>query len=345
MELSRDLRLTLLGFGTALGILALLFWVIGFEDTLAALAPADLSLVGLVILMAITWLFTWSLTLYIVLHTLDISVSVVTGALMFASAQFANNVTPFGQAGGEPLAALLISRTVDSEYETGLAAIASVDAINLFPSIALAVTGLTYYAVAFTLGPRLRQAGLVVLAILVIVPTLAYLGWRYRDLVATQITRGIGVLTSVVGRLLPGRTPPSSESIRARVENFYRDLERVASNRRGLLAALAFSAIGWLCLVGSLWLSLLALDHRAPVPAIFVIIPLASMASVAPLPGGLGTTDAILVVLLVSITAVTPATAAATVVLHRFATYWLPIGIGGGSALALGSEMRRSFTD
>jgi len=339
---ARDRLLALGGFAAGLAVLGALFWILGVEAVLAELAPARPRVLALLVITSLGWLFAWSLTLVTVLGSLGHPVSIATGTLVFAAGQFANNVTPFGQAGGEPVTALFISNTVDAEYETSLAAIASADAVHLFPSVLLGTIGLAVYAVRFTVGPRLREAAVVLGAVPAVALVLGYASVRHRTAVESAVARVLTRLASVLGRTIPGRSPPDPAWIRARIEGFSTAIGRIAADRRRLAVAGLFSMVGWLCLAGSLWLSLYALGHQVSVAAVLVIVPVSTVASVTPLPGGLGAAETVVVVLLVSVTAVSPVIAGATVVLDRLATFWLPTGLGGGSALALGSRMRGS---
>ncbi|TQR22483.1 hypothetical protein C9J85_16015 [Haloferax sp. wsp5] len=99
---------TVVGFAAALAVLSGLVWLVGIGETLDALATADprrfspsqaspsvARLVGA--------------ALWTVLRRLR-AVAPHTAVLVFVAAAFSNNITPFGQAGGEPVTALLISR-------------------------------------------------------------------------------------------------------------------------------------------------------------------------------------------------------------------------------------------
>jgi len=106
---------------------------------------------------------------------------------IYAGAVFANNVTPFGQAGGEPVAALLISKTSDARYETSLVGIASVDVLNVVPSISLILVGVGYYATTAALGDHLVTAvGSAVVLIAGIVIALG-LVWRYHQAIVDRL--------------------------------------------------------------------------------------------------------------------------------------------------------------
>jgi uncharacterized protein (TIRG00374 family) len=333
-----DARSITVGFVAGVIVLLALYAVVGLEDVLVALAQADPLLVAAVYAVAVCWLFAWAMALRTVLAVIAVEVSVPQSFMLFAGATFANNVTPFGQAGGEPFSALLVSRTTDIDYENGLAAVASVDTLNFVPSISFALVGVGYYATTFTVGNRVELAAASLVALALAVPVAAYLGWRNRDRVATLAIGVILPLGRVLGRLVPAVAPPEEAQLRRRIDGFFAALERVAGDHHQLALALSFSALGWLLLSVSLWLSLLALGHAVPFAAALFIVPLGSVAGVTPLPGGLGGVEAALVVLIVPITGVDPQTAAAAALIHRGATYWLPVLLGGSATAMLEAD-------
>ncbi|MFC7227901.1 flippase-like domain-containing protein [Salinirubellus salinus] len=332
-----DLRTTLVGFAGALLVLGGLVTVVGVGRVVDALQRADTTVLLGVLTVATVWLTSWGLSLRTVLGVLGSSVSARLAVLVFAAATFANNVTPFGQAGGEPVTALFISRTADTEYETGLAAIASVDSLNFVPSIVLALVGIGYFSVTVAFGRRLMLATVAVGALALVIPVAGYLVWRNRYAVERRVVSLLTPLIRGVGRLLPRRKPPDPAVIERRIEGFFHAIERVTGDRRGLALALGFSTLGWLSLATSLWLSLYALEYQVPFAAVLVVVPVAAIAGITPLPGGLGGVEAVLVALLVPTTGVSVAGATAAVVIHRTATYWLPTLVGGGAAAALGA--------
>jgi len=335
MPLDVDNRKVAVGFlGTAV-VLAILVYFVGTSEVIDTLALLDLRSVGLISLAGLSWLAAWGACLRTVLGSLDVDVSYVRGFLLYASAAFANNVTPFGQAGGEPFSAFLISRATNAEYERSLAAIASVDSINFLPSIALALFGLSYYTARFTVGDRLVAVIGVVVALAIGIPALAYLAWRHRQRVKTTVTHGLAPLLRRIGRLVPGFTPPTTESVRHRVAGFFDAIARVADDRHRLARAVGFSAAGWFFMCLTLWLSLGALGHTVPLPIVFIVVPVATVASVTPLPGGAGGVEFVLVLLLVPTTGITAATAATAAIVFRGGTYWLSTALGAVSALAL----------
>jgi uncharacterized protein (TIRG00374 family) len=338
------IRATALGFVGAIAVFAVLVWVAGVEDLLVTLGSADRRLVALVFLATLCWLVAWGFSLRTVLGVLGVPLSVSQAFLVFAGAMFANNVTPFGQAGGEPITALFLSRVTDAEYETGLAAIASVDTLNFVPSITLAVVGVGYYATEVTLGAN-RRLGLALGAVTTLavgVPVLGYLGWRRRY----RIERGlVGVLTPLVRRMasrLPRIPVPTVDGIERRIEGFFGAIERVADHPRHLGLALALSSVGWLFQMLGLWLAFQAVGTPIPLSVALFVVPIGAVAGVTPLPGGAGGIESVLVVLLVAapLPGVTESVAVAAVVVFRGMVYWTPTLLGGAVAGVVGLRSR-----
>lgn len=338
-----DLRATVVGFVAALGLLFVVLWFVGIDRILEILGMADWGILALLPAVAAAWLVAWGLSLRVVLGVIGTPVRVTTAVWIYTAATFANNVTPFGQAGGEPITAYLIADVTNNEYESGLAAIASVDALNFFPSISLAAVGLGYFAATATLGRQLRVAGAAVVGLAVVIPLFGYTVWRHRETVENGIASVLTPLARALIHPIPGKAPPTREAVLGRVQGFFRAVGRVADDRQGLVLALGFSTLGWLALAVSLWLSVYSLGHDVPFAAAMLVIPIASIASITPFPGGLGGIEAVLIALLVPITGLDAAGASAAVLIHRVVTYWLPTLVGGAIAAVYGADTTRGF--
>jgi len=174
----------------------------------------------------------------------------------------------------------------------------------------------------------------------VAVSVVAYAVWRYRETVERLAATVVTPILGVPARILPGRSPPDRADVERRIDGFFGTIERIASDRRRVLTALTFSALGWLGLMTSLWLSLYAIEGQGVVfAAVLLAVPMGSVASITPLPGGLGGIEAVLITLLVPTTGLEATAIAGAVVIHRAASYWLPVLIGGGAASALGVKV------
>ena len=337
------LRATVVGFAAAAAVFAVLFTLVGVDDLVATLRAAETGAVALVVVATLAWLLAWAVSLYTVLGMLGVDLSYPSSFLLFSGATFANNVTPFGQAGGEPITAFLISRVTDAEYERGLAAIASVDTLNFVPSITIALLGAGYFATEVALGANrsvlVAVGGVVGLA--VVVPSLVYLGWRRRYGLEARLVDGLTPVIRVLARRFPRVPVPTPEGIEDRIDGFFRAIERVAANPRQLAVALAASTVGWLCQTLALRVAFEAIGVSVPLSVVFVVVPIGAIAGVTPLPGGAGGIETVLVLLLLAapLPQVTEPVAVAAVVIFRGAVYWIPVLVGGTVVAWIGTGL------
>ncbi len=330
-------RALVLGFSGALVVFVGLFLVVGLGDVVDALSTADPPYVLATFALGFCWLATWSLMLRTVMGTLDVDLSAGSSFLLYAGSVFANNVTPFGQAGGEPIAALLVSKTTDARYETGLAGIATIDVCNVFPSVSLALVGVGYYGMTATIVDEVEVATASALAVVVGIVLAAPLVWRAREAVVDRVPRAIGALAS---RLTAGRVDGNilAAALTERLEAFVENLRLIADDRRRLAVVFGLSLLGWLLQVVALLAAFAAVGHTIPVAVACFAIPLANLAGMAPFPGGLGSIEAAYVALLFPTTGVPVATITAAVLVFRGAVYWSPIMIGGSATAILGAR-------
>lgn len=338
MEATRRSGLTAaIGFAAALAVLAALATAVGIDRITATLAAADWGRLLLALGLGVGWLTVWGLLLFVVLRTLRVSVSGPTSVLLYVAATFANTVTPFGPAGGEPITALVISRVTASEYRTGLASIASVDALNVVSSLSLTLIGLVYYASTATLGPRLRLIALATAATAVALPFGWYAAWRRRRAIAEAVTGVVAALAAAVGRVVP-RADVGEARIRGGVDAFLADVERLGEEPGNLRLGFGLSALGWLCQAAILFTAFAALGHSVdPAPLLFVV-PLANVAGFVPLPGGIGSIESAFVGLLVLVTGFSAPIATAAVLIHRVIVSLLPTAVGASITLTVGGQ-------
>jgi len=326
-----DRRRTLaVGASGTVAIFAVLFFLVGGRDILAALRTADPQLAGVVVLAGGCWLGCWGLMLRSILATLDTPITVWRSFLVYAAAVFANNVTPFGQAGGEPVAALLISKVTDQPYETGLAGISAVDVLNVVSSAMLILTSVGYYATTTTIGEAVEDAVLSAIGITLGVGIALGIGWRYRWSLVDAASQAIAFLSV---RLV---SSGFELQLRDRAGRFFGHVETIATSPSRLALVLGLSLVGWLVQGVALFTAFEAVGRTVPVAVVLFAVPLGNLAGAAPLPGGLGGIEAAFVAILVPATGIPAATVTAAVLIYRGVIYWLPVIIGGIVAARFG---------
>ncbi len=334
-DMGHSRRAAAVGIIGAVGIITALVLLVGVDRVISTLLSADPMGVGLAVVFALCWLFTWSIMLRMVLATLDASISPIRGFFVYSGALFANNITPFGQAGGEPIAAALISKASDTRYETGLVSIASVDVINVVPSISLVLVGAGYYATTTAVGQEIETAVGSALVLLTAIAVLLVVIWRYRYQVINRLP---GVIAPRLGRF--GLTRLDAETLEVeladRIQRFFEDIERVATSPWRLSIIVGLSLTGWLFQTASLTAAFAALGYSVSPAILLFVIPLANVAGATPMPGGVGGIEAVFVTLLIPTTGIEAAAITAAVLLYRGIVYGLPVVIGGATMAAFG---------
>jgi len=326
----------LLGFAGGVALMIGLLWVVEGARVGAILTQADPLLFGVAVGFALLWLVAWGLMLRTVLGAVDIRVTVTTSFLVHVTAVFANNVTPFAQAGGEPVTALLVSRLSDTRYETSLAGIASMDVLNAVSSMGLMLLGIGVYATSFTLGSGLYVAVGSTLTIAITTVVVFALLWRHHGAVTVRVAATVATALDWFRWGPLASLSVSEADVADRMRGFFGSLERIVSDRRGVAVALSLSTAGWVLQAVALVTAFAALGHALPLDVALFVIPLSNLAGATPLPGGLGGIEAALVALLAPMTGINAAVVTAAVLLFRVSVYWIPVALGGTSATAYG---------
>ena len=336
----RDAAATVAGLGAGGAVLLALVVVAGGDAVVGALGRAAPALAAAVAATILGWLCLWGVGFRAVATATGADVGLVDAVLVTAGAAFADHVTPFGQAGGEPATALLLSDVAGTPVERALAAVTSFDALNVPPSLTLAAVGVGYYAAVAALDATLRAvaAGLAVVAIAA--PPLVALAWRRRESIERALVRAATPPARLAGRLLPRVDPPDRSAVVARVGGFRGAVESVAADRRRLAIALACSAAGWLSQVVGLWLALRAVGVAVPLYVPLFVVPLGTIGSALPTPGGLGGIEPVQVGLLTAATTATAASLTAAVLLFSVGGFLLTTSVGAAAVAALGARGR-----
>jgi len=323
-------RVTLAGFAVALLILAGLVYVVGIGDVLAAIASADVGVLLVVLLAVGGWIGAWSGSLYLTARVFGVRPRVVPTVLVYAHMMFLDNVVPFSSIGADAFAAVAVSRTLATDYETSLALVVTVDFVNFLPAVAFGTAGLGYLVVTGALGATVETLALTLGAVLVALAVVGSLAWTYRGRAGRTAAAATAAVLAPLETHLPRVAPPDPADVERRVDALVANVESMIADRRVLLLVVGLATAGWALLAATLWLSLFAIGYAIPVSVALLIVSLVTVVELVPLPGGVGTAESLFVLLLVGTTGVPPAAATAGILVHRAATYWLPVVLGGG---------------
>lgn len=264
----------------------------------------------------------------------------------YGTAMFGKQVLPMGHAGGPALMAYTFDRETSLGYNRTLAVVTVAEFLNVLASVALAVVGVLYLLLFVPTVPGLRVLQLGVLAFAAAVVLLG-LVFRYRRAAVERAVLGVAeLLRRTVGRLsdrLEAALAP--ERVDAELDRYYGAVVAVTADRRAVLDAYLLMQAGWVLFTVPLYTGALALGIRLPVALVVFVVPAAGLATVVPLPGGLGGFELVLAAILTALTGLELAVVAAIVLLYRLCSYWFMVFVGGASSAYSATTVRELATE
>lgn len=323
-------RGTVLSFAVAVGILIALLYVVGIDDILAAMSATEPMVLLVISITVFAWIGVWSGSLYLTSTVFDVETTIPNAVLVYAHLMFLDNVIPFSSISADPLAALAVSRATDADYETSLATVITVDFLNFLPAPAFGTFGLVYLVATVPFDETITTLAVSLILLLVGLSAVGYLSWHYRHRIVAFGSVATVVVLRAVSSVLPRISPPSRAEVTRRADALITDLETMAADRKSLLIVATLATIGWGLLGATLWLSLYSIGHAIPIGLALFLVSLVTVGELVPLPGGVGSSESLFVVLLVALSEVPLADATAGILIHRGATYWFPVILGGG---------------
>lgn len=309
-------------------LLTVYVWLVGVDALQRAITHVPPRRIISLVIVGIVPVVIWGSALHLIFVRFDIATRLVTSILLFSAAGFLNSVTPFGQAGGDPVSAVLFKRTLGTDFETGLAAIGSVNALNRLGSLMLGVIGVGYLGTQVAFGRTLQTAAVTILTVTAGTLGCALVAWHYRERLIHWSAGGLTLLMRPVARL-PGVTPPSRDSLIKRGYRFTDAVTTLTHAPKTLAFVFGAGVAGHLAVASTLWVALAALGVEAPISGVLLLIPVAKLSGAAPTPGGFGSAEAVLTALLVATIGVEAAIAGAAALLYRASAFWLPALTGG----------------
>lgn len=325
---------TLLYFFVGLGLIAVMTSFVGVGRIVSILQNTVPFFVGLGFIAASAHILLFAFNWYIVLDEIGYHIGLWKLIQVFYAGTFANNVTPLGQMGGEPIMAYILSNNSGVSYERSLAGIFSADAINALPFFTYSFIGITYFTLFYPTDLFVRMLAATVLVIAAAMIGLLALFW-FRAGTALAIILGVGSrLRSAAGRIGWEDKGPlehmEEDELRERLVEFRETIGSVFERRSLLLESMIVTHAAGLLNILALYAFLLAVGWKVEFFLLMLIVPMTVIAFYMPLPGGLGGVEVLLVTLLVVIAGVQPHVASAAVILHRSTVYLLPTLLGAG---------------
>ena len=302
---------------TTLFLVSLLY----LSDTgslIAALRQADPVLLLAGFTAANTPLLVYALVWREVLDISGIETGYFTSLRVVLGNTFVNNVTPFGNIGGEAAATYYLSKLTGGEKGRIFSAVLVASAVNFIPLLTYLVVGGTFsgYSAVLVL-PLLLVSSYLLVSRASVLPEISSAGL------------------------------PVPERFLSRIKGFYFDLvsslEDMRGSWRSFLPLLVLTHLAALFDIFSIYLIALSLGLELQALELFFVVPLARAANYAPTPGGTGPYEIALSGLLMYFFQVPLQEAVLVVVIYRGFTYYFGL-LGGYLAInSLGLSGRNLF--
>ena len=281
-------------------------------------------------------------TLYVIGRNIGLGLSVIESIFLNTAVSLAHNLTPFGQAGGIPLGAAILSTRSTSRYEECLAALSLKDIVSFVPAILVFVLGGPYLILyEQSIPERLRPlfAAFTLMVVLVVGLVLAV---HRNSARAHRILQRIAAGVNRTVARFPYVPAVDSDELEQRLDEFSDSLGAVASDRPTVVLASALATTAFVAQGTLLWLTLGAIGIDIPIALAVFVVPVSLLASGLPLPGGSGGVEGVQILVLTVIAGTGLQSTTTAVIVSRGLVFWTPIVLGSFTLTALGIQRRRA---
>lgn len=253
--------------------------------------------------------------------------------LPYLGGVFARKLSPAGSVSFIAVTGYLLDRKTETESSKLFGAVSAWGFVSMVGSVIVAGVGLFGLASA---GGAVVEELLVVFAVAATLLLVVFiLAIQRNGALVGAIEWTAGGIEALIARTWPsaGRRFAGIQ-LADRTERFLDAARTVGEDRTNAAAALAAACLGWAATAGTLYFSAGAIGADISVSAAAVVVTVSGVGSILPLPGGLGGVEVALVAALDLLAGVPTVPAAATTLLYRAMTFWLPLAVSG-TGLAL----------
>ena len=321
-----------------IGVLIIFFIIkyIGIQETLEVLKNIRFSflLLGIFTQLFLFWL--WGYRWKIILEAAKEKISVKNLYLSLFTGVLFNNITPSAKTGGEPVRAYIVSRMESISLEKAFATITADRVFDSFPYTLLSLFSI-FYLFFFKDVPTWVHYILVFalfFSIFILVVTI------YLCINLKMAKRLILGLINFFGRFFP-KIKEYSHLVEEKIIIFNSTVLRISKDKTAMAKAMLISFLILFCGFFRVYFVFLAVGYDVSFIVPIIVTIIAILVNIVPLlPGGLGTTEGVMI-LIFSIFGVPAAVSASIALLDRLLSFWLGIFIGGACFLYSNKSIKK----
>ena len=305
-------------------ILIVMLYFVGIDNIMDALKKANLALVALAIIVQIATYFLYTIRWNLINSEAGIKVSLKSLLPITMVGLAANNITPSGRGGGEPVRAYILSQEQDDGLKDTFATVVADRALDTFPFIVLAA--ITIVATVFYFEIPTWLVAVLILATIAIIAILAIL-------IYMCINPGFGekierFIMKLVNRFYKKASDDLQKSIHENIQGFQDTMKMLISNRKLLAITIPMSFLIWVFEILRVYIVFLAFGATLNFIVIAEVFIIASLVGMIPLlPGGLGAVDGVMIGFY-SKAGVSLSLAAPVTLIERLISFWMATIIG-----------------
>lgn len=305
-------------------ILVVMLYLVGIDKILSAWAISDKYLIVFGIVIELFTIFLYNLRWNVLNKMASINISFKKLLPMTLVGLAINNITPSGRGGGEPVRAYILSREESLPFENTFATVIADRTLDTFPFIVLAiitVLGVIFY---YPCSPILLVV--MVIAILAIVAILIIVIFMcINDKFGEKVSNFI---INLLRRFYKKNNDELENKVKKGISDFQKTMAHLISNKKTFWQALPLSFVIWGFEIFRVYIIFLAFGATISPIVIAEVFILACLVGMIPLlPGGLGAVDGVMIIFY-SAAGISPSLAAATTVIERLISFWLPTILG-----------------
>jgi len=335
-------RQVVLGILIWLLVFGIFIVVAGIGDFVETLSTISLDELAVMLCAVAVGVVSMGSCLYVLIRSLGLGLSLVESIFLNTAVSLAHNLTPFGQAGGVPIGAAILSTRSDSNYEEFFAALSMKDLVSFVPAILVFVIGGSYILLyEQSIPDRLRPLFGIFAFMVFLICGLVLLIHRYSAVAHRLLSRLVAAVNRTVARL-PFVPTIDDEELQERLDNFSASIGDIAADRKTVVLASALATSAFLAQGTLLWLTLGAVGVEIPVALAIFIVPVSLLASGLPLPGGSGGVESVQILTILAVAGTEATTTITAVVLSRGLVFWTPIVLGSLTLLTINVQEIRT---
>lgn len=297
-------------------ILVALIYIADIGRLIDALYTADNYLVSLSLIIGTLPYLVWGFTWYQIINCIGLKISYRDTLPLYLAGDFLNKVTPLGQFGGEPFMAYILSKKSDLSYEESFAAVLSSDIVNIVPMFTFIIIGGLFFVSEIGASTFLQQFLLVTLGVAVLGGSIVYLILFRSGTVERTI---IQVLKQATGFI--GKGELAVQKLEKKLESVEESFSVIGGKRKSLLVTVSVVHLAFTLRILCLYTVLLSLGIETNIYTLVFVLPLCSVSSFSPTPGGAGAYEGTMSLVLIFFHAITFTQALAAAILFRVATF------------------------